>query len=205
MDLIGWFLLGILGAAILSATLWGRATDRKRAAAARAWASAAGLSELPFGQEGVPSDLAVRRLRSVPSFVGTLDGRKVSVLASSTKPRLGDLWALCTHAPRPPLFLGNIFGFSAANVFGQGAPRGWVRVKAGPELDRLFFASVPEDVLAPTLSDEARAALLEADVHAWCWSVSPGGFTVVWFKQTYGQDTGEALTQAAQLLRRVLA
>ena len=205
MDLIGWFTLGVVAAALLASWWYGRRSDQRRAAGARAWASSVGLTELPFEQEGVPGDAKVRRLRTMPSFVGTLDGRKVSVLATSTRPRFGDLWVLCTHAQRPPLFLGSIVGFSGANVFSNAAPQGWTRAKAGGEVDEHFFVSVAEAGTEPALSDDARAALIDANVHAWCFTVNPSGFTVLWFKQSNGQNTQEALTQAARLLERLLA
>lgn len=204
MDLLGWSLLGILFAAMVAAWGWGRAAARRRAAAARQWASEVGLNELRSGEEGVPGDLKVGRLRTMPSFKGTLDGREVSVIATRTRVRLGELWVFCTHAQRPALFLGNIVGFSGANVFGNAVPSSWTRVKAGGELDRHFFVSVAEAGTEPVLSDDARAALTDASVHAWCFNVNPSGFTVLWFKQSYGQDTRDALTQAARLLSRLL-
>jgi hypothetical protein len=103
------------------------------------------------------------------------------------------------------LFLGNILGFAMASAFGKAAPRGWVRVEAGPDVDRLFQVSVPPgEHPAAQLSDGARQALVKASVHAWCFSAAPGGFTVLWFKQSLGQDTEQALAQAAALLPRLL-
>lgn len=204
MDSIGWFGLGMLAAGLGASTAWGLVSDRKRAAAARAWASSAGLRELPFGQSGVPGDTKVRRLRSLPSFEGVLEGRKVSVIATSTRARFGYLWVLCTQSRHPAVFVGHVVGFASANVFGRATPSGWVRTKAGGELDAHFLVSVPPGV-TPQVSDDARAALLEASVHAWCFNANPSGFTVLWFKQSYGQDTQEALAQATRLLGRLLA
>lgn len=92
---------------------------------------------------------------------------------------------------------------AAGEKVGLGGPG--LKLVAGEELDLHFFVSVAEAGADPVLSEDARAALMEAGEHAWCFNVNPSGFTVLWFKQSYGQDTQEALTQASRLLGRLLS
>lgn len=198
VDVIGWFSVGLIALVVIGSSVWGVLENRKRSAVARQWAASVGLAELPFGTAGVAGDLVVHRLRSTPSFVGALDGRQVSVIATSTPVRLGRLWVLCTKVTRPPVFVGNLLGVGAARVVGWGRPKGWVDAPVA-ELAPHFFVSVPNGA-EPVLSPAARVALLEAGVHAFCFSVSSTGFAALWFKQLYGQDTGEALRQARTVL-----
>ncbi len=207
VDSLGWTMVGMTVAGLFGSSLWGRRENRLVSKAARAWAQSVGLAELPFGKEGVAGDLAVRRMQTLPSFVGTLGSHPVSVLATSTRPRFGRLWVFCTHAPQhPPVFAGHVMGFRSASVFGRAKPKDWEPAKLGGEIDRSFLISVPPgDDAQRALSEPAKAAMIEAGPRAWCFSVARGGFAVSWFKQGYDDETGAALTSAAKLFEQLLA
>jgi hypothetical protein len=167
VDFLGWTMLAMLVLGVAALSFFGGRLEARRMAAARAWATAAGLRELSLSERKVPTR---RRDRSLPAFKGSLRDSPLTVIQTSGYSHGHYVWSLRTTATSlPALYVVSRFEDvlsrpwrRAESAHPELRARGWSQVKTG---DTAFDARIivwsPFPDGASWLEPALRAALLD--------------------------------------------